>query len=134
MDAAAKQRVRGVRLRERALVRDNRETFEFWPERVDAREIDLRQPAARQLAGSDPGGKLPERGECDIGSSLGRGRHAGRVKRKGPCGAGMRKFGGRGSKRLAVGIEFSRRILRRASAEAICPSRFSSICRRSASV
>ena len=66
MDSAAKQRVRGVRLGKRALVRDNRETFEFWPERVDALKIDLRQPAARQLAGSDPSGQLPERGECDI--------------------------------------------------------------------
>ncbi len=41
-------------------------------------------------------------------SSCGRGRGAGRKSRGGPSGAGIRKFGSRGSKRLAIGIELSR--------------------------
>ena len=133
VDAAADQRVRRVRLRQRPLGCDRGETFEPWSQCVDPGEVNLRQPPARQSARANPGREFSNRREGDVRLIFGNGRTAA-LENRGEPGAGMRKFGRRGSKRLAVGIELSKRNFRRAIAEAIWPSRFSTIWSRSAAV
>ena len=66
IDARAHERVRGVRLRQGALAGHGGEALELRAERFDAGEVDLRQPAACQRAGGEPGGKLPDCREGDV--------------------------------------------------------------------